>query len=120
MVDIADEAFRNELEQWITSGESPASWLDGYELSGPRSLSGNEQASDDHLQKAVDLLDKSERDSPLEELRQAARLDPENWLIRKQEWAIEAPEAFYGDEVNYEWQTARIKAENEQSESDSA
>ena len=80
MVDITDEAFFRELEQWITSGESPAGWLDGSELSGPSSLSGNEQESDDHLQKAVDLLDKSERDSALKELRLAARLDPENWL----------------------------------------
>ena len=120
MVDISDEGFRKELEQWVTSGKSPSAWHDDAESGGPSSVSGNERESDDHFQKAVDHLDKSERDSALEELRQAVRLDPENWLIRKQEWALDTPDAFYRGEVDYEWQTARIRTENEQNESESA
>ena len=120
VVDIADEAFRTELEQWIISGECPPAWHDDSELRGPTSLTTKEQQADDHFQKAVNLLENSERDSALEELRHAVKLDPENWLLRKQEWAIDTPDAFYDGDVDYEWQTARIKTENEQHESDSA
>ena len=34
-----------------------------------------------------------------------------NWLIRKQMWAIEAPEAFYDGPVDYAWQKAQQKRE---------
>jgi hypothetical protein len=44
-------------------------------------------------------------------LKEAVRLDPQNWLIRKQLWAIDAPEAFYEGEVNYDWQEARKEVE---------
>ena len=47
----------------------------------------------------------------LARLKEAVRLDPQNWLIRKQLWAIDAPEAFYAGEVNYDWQEARKEAE---------
>ena len=44
-------------------------------------------------------------------LKEAVRLDPQNWLIRKQLWAIDPPEAFYEGEVNYVWQEAGREAE---------
>ena len=37
-------------------------------------------------------------------------LDPQNWLMRKQLWAIDALEVYEG-EVNYDWQEARKEAE---------
>ena len=37
-------------------------------------------------------------------------LDQQNWLMRKQLWAIDALEVYEG-EVNYDWQEARKEAE---------
>ena len=113
VVDIGDEAFRSELEQWISSGRCPPAWEDNSESSAPTSLSAREHEADDHLQKAVNHLENRACNSALEELRKAVALDPENWLLRKQEWAIDSPESFYEGEVDYEWQKARIKAEND-------
>lgn len=31
-------------------------------------------------------------------------LDPENWLIRKQRWALREPERFYAGDVDLDWQ----------------
>ena len=35
-------------------------------------------------------------------------LDPDNYLIRKQIWAVENPERFYGGDVDYDWQREQI------------
>ena len=40
----------------------------------------------------------------LEELNLAFDLDPENWLIRKQRWAIENPDKFYNGDIDTKWQ----------------
>lgn len=37
--------------------------------------------------------------------------DPGNWLIRKQVWALDAPERFYGESIDAEWQRERATRE---------
>ena len=61
---------------------------------------------------AVALLGRGEREAALERLRRAVALDSQNWLIRKQLWALEAPEAFYGEAVDYAWQKKRAAEED--------
>ena len=36
--------------------------------------------------------------------RRGLALDPGNYIIRKQIWAVESPERFYAGEVDYAWQ----------------
>ncbi len=40
--------------------------------------------------------------------RQGLELDPGNYLIRKQIWAVENPERFYEGDVDYDWQQEQI------------
>ena len=35
------------------------------------------------------------------EWRKALALDPKNWIIHKQIWAVEYPDKFYDDNVDY-------------------
>jgi tetratricopeptide (TPR) repeat protein len=44
---------------------------------------------------ATAYLDLGQKDKALSALRQASDLDPGNWIIHKQIWAIEHPEQFY-------------------------
>ena len=111
MVDVGDTTFYSELKEWVTSGKCPRSWATGTSAESS-SLSPSEQESDAPLQQAVKHLDENNRKAALEELQESVSLDPDNWLIRKQVWAIEKPEAFYGGEVDYEWQKARIESDN--------
>lgn len=43
----------------------------------------------------------------------ALREDPDNWLIRKQIWALEAPDRFYDGEIDVDWQRERVRRERE-------
>lgn len=110
-VNIDDEAFRTELEAWVTSGAIPPSW---QALAGPdrlAPLTAAEREADARLQLAIVLLERGAKEEAIAELKRAVRLDAENWLIRKQLWAVEAPEAFYGGEVDYGWQKEQMERE---------
>ena len=113
MVNIGDASLRRELEDWVTTGTCPQTWLEGSEKGTTATLSSRELQSDTSFQKAVSRLEDGDTESALVELNKAVALDPENWLIRKQIWALENPGTFYQGEVDYDWQKARIKAENE-------
>ena len=59
---------------------------------------------------AAVFLDQGERAQALAALKQAWAIEPDNWIIRKQIWAVEHPEQFY-PAINTEWQRERIKQE---------
>ena len=73
---------------------------------------GGEAEADVHFQRAIVYLHNGERAAAIKELGRAYRLDPANYIIRKQRWALEAPEMFYTDRVDYEWQRRRQAAED--------
>jgi tetratricopeptide (TPR) repeat protein len=56
-------------------------------------------------------LDLGEREKALAALKKAWALDPDNWVIRKQIWAVEHPDQFY-PAINTEWQREEIKKED--------
>jgi len=58
-------------------------------------------------------LDRGERDEALAALKKAWAIEPDNWIIRKQIWAVEHPEQFY-PAINPQWQRERIKQEESQ------
>jgi len=44
-------------------------------------------------------------------LRIALKLDPKNWLIHKQIWALEHPDRFYDGRVDFRWQREQLRRE---------
>jgi tetratricopeptide (TPR) repeat protein len=58
-------------------------------------------------------LDLGEQQKALLCLRRAWRLEPDNWVIRKQIWAVEHPDEFY-PAINTEWQRREIQREKAQ------
>jgi tetratricopeptide (TPR) repeat protein len=62
---------------------------------------------------ATAYLDLGQKDKALAALRQASALDPGNWIIHKQIWAIEHPEQFY-PAINSQWQKERLQQEKEE------
>ena len=69
-------------------------------------MNPGEKKADDHFQV---VLQEAKKQEALARLKEAVWLDPQNWLMRKQLWAIDALEVYEG-EVNYDWQEARKEA----------
>ena len=59
---------------------------------------------------ATAYLDLGQKGKALAALRQASVLDPGNWIIHKQIWAIEHPEQFY-PASNPQWQKEQLQQE---------
>ncbi len=54
------------------------------------------------------LYRKGDVQGALAEWRKGAQLEPDNWVIRKQIWAVENPDRFYDGDVDYAWQREQI------------
>ena len=112
-VNIDHETFRRELEGWATSGIVPPPWSeDGDQIAAPDQRTPDEEEGDARFQLAIVLLEQGKKEEAIAELKRAFRLDPKNWIIRKQLWAIEHPEAFYSGPVDYTWQKRQREKEN--------
>ncbi len=57
------------------------------------------------------LLEEKKPKKAMEIFRKALKLDPQNYLIRKQIWAIENPDKFYKGNVDYNWQQKQMRKE---------
>ena len=108
-VNIDEDAFRSELVTWVNENTAPESWSAG----GPelRAMTSEEEEADARFQLGIILLRNKKRDEAIDQFRAAILLDPLNWLIRKQLWAIESPDAFYRGDVDYDWQKEQISRE---------
>jgi tetratricopeptide (TPR) repeat protein len=55
-------------------------------------------------------LERGEREEALRLWRRALELDPDNWIVRKQVWAVEHPELFY-PKIDTDWQKEQLQRE---------
>ncbi len=111
-VNIDQAEFREELESWVRTGVIPKGWIDADDGREIQELTVEEREADARFQLAIVLLEQNKRPEAITELKRAFRLDPKNWLIRKQLWAVEHPEAFYDGNVDYGWQKEQMAKED--------
>ena len=111
--DIQEANLRDDLETWAATGMIPKAWHEAEGKKVPSwNLTPDGREADDRYQRAVKLLDDGDREEAIAELYAAFRRDPQNWIIRKQLWAVEHPEAFYKGPVDYDWQRRRQQEED--------
>lgn len=107
-VDNPDDV--DAVRRFFAGEDAPASPSD----STPYALGPVEQdlvATKVRLGRALD--EQGRRADAVAEWRAALRLDPENFLIRKQIWAAEHPERFHPT-IDVEWQQGQLRREREQ------
>ena len=107
---IGDAEFGDELVKWATDPAFEKSLAATSKKLG-RKLSAKEKEAEARFQIGKALLDLGKKEEAMAEWREAAKLDPKNWIIRKQIWAVENPDRFYKERVDYDWQKEQLKAE---------
>ena len=101
--DIRRPETAEMLELWVSGhgeslpGEGPASSLDA-----------RHSESNALFREGLDLYESGRTAEALTRWRQALELDPDNYLVRKQVWAVENPERFYEGDVDYAWQQEQL------------
>ena len=95
------------VEHLLAAGGAGAP--DGSAASGQAGAApGRSRAS--ALQRGLDLLRQGDRTGAAAAWREALAADPENYVVRKQIWAVEHPERFYPT-IDWAWQKAQLARE---------
>jgi len=61
------------------------------------------------FQAGVNYYNQGKFEASLSEWEKARDLEPDNWVIRKQIWAVRNPERFYDGQVDSNWQQLQIE-----------
>ena len=64
------------------------------------------------LRLGSELLEQGKQDAALAEWQRALELDPQNFVIRKQIWAVKYPERFHPT-IDWDWQRDQLQREQE-------
>lgn len=99
--DIRRSETRELVETWLTGSEVPV-------LEPPRDLDWSEEALE-LFRGAGAAIRRGDRHEAVRLLKEAYPLEPDNYIIRKQLWAIENPDRFYAGPVDYEWQRRQLE-----------
>lgn len=86
-------------------------WIDGTKLSytpskpSPEVPIGDATETNALFVKGLSIYKSGDVDTAMSLWRKSLSLDPTNYIIRKQIWAIENPERFYNGDIDYDWQS---------------
>ena len=112
-VNVKNQETLAMLEKWLSDPDYNAVLLNDIKLSSKPTLKTNAEASA-RFQLGLVLLEGGKKQEAMAEWRKALTLDPQNWIIHKQIWAVENPDKFYDGDVDYGWQKAQLEAEKSQ------
>lgn len=89
-----------------------AGWLEEAEAEATEAVRRMPNDAQAWFTRGLVRLRREQRDTALRDFREAQRRDPGNWRIRKQIWALENPERFYGPEgIDWAWQREEVERE---------
>ena len=87
-------------------------WCTGQDLDDSAAQSADSTGENDRVhalfQRGQELYREGRVAEALEQWREAAALEPANWIVRKQIWAVENPDRFYDGSVDFDWQKEQI------------
>ena len=109
-INVKDQETLVMLEKWLSDADYNAVLLRDVKRSNkPVSQVITEAAA--RFQLGLVLLEVGKEQEAMAEWRKALALDPQNWIIHKQIWAVEHPDKFYKGAVDYTWQKVQLEAE---------
>lgn len=109
-INVADKETLMMLEKWISDPDYNAVMLrDIKQPDGRVDYTITEATA--RFQLGLVLLESGKKQEAMTEWRKALTLDPQNWIIHKQIWAVEHPDKFYNGGVDYGWQKTQLEAE---------
>jgi hypothetical protein len=104
--DIIKREFKQVAEMWADTSKTPTEDF-------PQKANVTDSQSS-HIE-AVRLFDRGMKlygrgqvEEALTLWRKGVALEPDNYVIRKQIWAVEHPDKFYYGDVDYDWQEEQL------------
>ncbi|MQG15759.1 MAG: thioredoxin family protein [SAR202 cluster bacterium] len=99
---IRESTKRSLVENWAYGNHFQSSQPEEFEHD-------THQKANELFESGQKLFDLDKRSEAIKLWRKAIEIDPNNYIIRKQIWAIENPDRFYKDKVDYTWQNTQLE-----------
>ncbi len=109
-INVADKETLMMLEKWLSDPDYNAVLLRDIKRSNEPVAQALTEAMA-RFQLGLVLLETGKKQEAMDEWRKALALDPQNWIIHKQIWAVEHPDKFYNGDVDYGWQKTQLESE---------
>ena len=104
--DIIKPEFRKTAAAWATNGKAPSSVSpDEANVTDPE---GSHSEAVRLFDRGMKLYGRGQVEEALDLWRKGVALEPDNYVIRKQIWAVEHPDKFYVGDVDYDWQKEQL------------
>jgi hypothetical protein len=103
-IKVDPKKYVEALRDWVAHGDASQYAMQPeqvLERSRPRSREASEAAA--HFELAHYLLTNDRRDDALAHLREARRLQPQNWTYKRQAWSLLHPLQAPTDELEGDW-----------------
>ncbi len=71
-------------------------------------LGAEHSEANSHFTVGLALYREGKFEEAVAEWRKGVELEPDNYIIRKQIWAVQNPEKFYSGSVDYDWQKEQM------------
>jgi hypothetical protein len=97
--DVRRNETREVLDEWV-AGSDLTHLIDGSDDESKAARTD----SNELFAQGQALYRKGKIEQALELWRQGVALDPGNYIVRKQIWAVENPDRFYSGDIDYAWQ----------------
>ena len=102
--DIREADTKAVVEKWVGG---PG--LDDLLMNDVNELGSAHTQAKAHFRRGQRLYSDGRTDAAVVEWRKGVNLEPDNYIIRKQIWAVQNPERFYSGDVDYDWQDAQME-----------
>ena len=92
--------------------QAAEAWAAGTSVEDAATADAGDVASEalEHYREGLDLYREGKAEEAMEAWRRGVALQPDNYIIRKQIWAVENPDRFYQGQVDYAWQKEQLDA----------
>ncbi len=109
-INVAEKETIKMLERWLSDPTYNTTLLRDIKRL-KKSEKPNVIEANARFQLGLTLLKIGKKQEAMVEWRKALELDPKNWIIHKQIWAVEHPDKFYDGNVDYGWQKEQLETE---------
>ena len=90
--------------------QAAESWAAGDPVDAAADAGGVAAEALAHYREGLALYQEDKVDEAMAAWRRGVALQPDNYIIRKQIWAVENPDRFYEGSVDYAWQKEQLDA----------
>ena len=112
-INVANQKTLAMLEKWVSDPNYNVKLLRDVKPLDALAAQATTEATA-RFQLGLVLLEVGKEEEAMAEWRKALALDPQNWIIHKQIWAVEHPDKFYDGDVDYGWQKTQLEEEKSQ------